>query len=146
MFFRTFRNEKHAMKNLSDYNLNYRASFRCKSKVTFSNFLKLLWGQDWNSQRIFLDKSSVIRQKGDFKTGISRKQSTPNFPKKPNISYPWYAHVRVRILGCEMLAFSKIACFVFLKHPFWYWSFCLITDELDNAISSGLLYFLWNMN
>ena len=51
--------------------------------------------------------SSVIRQKGDLKTGVSRKQSTLNVRFSENL-----------------------ACLVFLKHPFWDSPFCLISDEL----------------
>ena len=35
----------------------------------------------------------------NFKTGVPRKQSTPNFPKNENFKPPWYAYGRVRIRG-----------------------------------------------
>ena len=38
---------------------------------------------------------SVIRQRANLKTGFSRKQSKPNFPKKQTFLTPWYAHVRL---------------------------------------------------
>ena len=43
---------------------------------------------------------------------VSRKQSTPNFPKNEHF-LPIF-----------------LACFVFLKHPFWDSPFCLITNDI----------------
>ena len=38
----------------------------------------------------------------------------------------------MRIWELEMFVFSEnLACFVFLKHPFWDSPFCLITDEFE---------------
>ena len=38
--------------------------------------------------------------------------------------------------GVRNVYFSEIlACFAFLKHPFWDSPFCLITDEFDGVFS-----------
>ena len=43
--------------------------------------------------------------------------------RKTNISYP--------LMGVRNVRFSEnLACFVFVKHPFWDSPFCLITDAL----------------
>ena len=59
---------------------------------------------EFELQRVFCiynGKSLVIRKKENLKTGVSRKQSTWNFPKNEKRLFftPWYAHVRVRIRG-----------------------------------------------
>ena len=65
--------------------------------------------------------SSVILQRANLKTGVSRKQSKPKFPKK----------------GIRHVCFSEIlACFTFLKHPFWDSPFCLL-DFLKDHIFDG---------
>ena len=56
-------------------------------------------------------KSLVIRQY--LKTGVSRKQSTPNFPKNEHFLPP-DTH------GVRYVRFSEnLACFFFLKNPIW---------------------------
>ena len=42
----------------------------------------------------YIDNSSVIRQKGKFQSGVSRKQSKPNFPKNEHFLPP-DTHTRV---------------------------------------------------
>ena len=48
--------------------------------------------------------------------GVSRKQSTSNFPKNEHFLPP------------DMHMY--VCVFVFFKHPFWELPFCLITDAL----------------
>ena len=74
---------------------------------------------------------SVIDRRANLKTGVSRKQGTPNFPKNEHF-LP--ADTRTRTFAYQALRnvrFSEnLACFVFLKHLFWVLPFCLITNEL----------------
>ena len=62
---------------------------------------------------------SVIRQKGESQNGCFKKKSTLK---------------RTRTCTYQIVrntSFSEnFACFVFLKHPFWESSFCLITDNV----------------
>ena len=79
---------------------------------------------------IFSLNSSVIRQKGESESGCFKKTKHAKFSENRTFLTPWYAHVRVRI-GVRNARFSEnLACFVFLKHPFWDSLFCLITDKL----------------
>ena len=64
--------------------------------------------------------SSVIRQKGELQNECFKKTKHAKFSEKQTFLTPWYAHVR-----------ENLARFVFLKHPFWSSSFCLITDEVS---------------
>ena len=51
--------------------------------------------------------------------------------RKPNISYPLIHICTCAYQGVWNVCFSEnLACFVFLKHPFWDLPFWLITDEL----------------
>ena len=45
----------------------------------------------------FVDKSSVIRQKGESQNGGNKKSKHAKFSEKQTFLTPWYAHVRVRI-------------------------------------------------
>ena len=70
--------------------------------------------------------TSIIRQKGESQNERFKKTKQAKFSEKTNISYP----LRVRIRGWEKFVFSEnLACFVFLKRPFWDSPICLITDE-----------------
>ena len=58
------------------------------------------------------------RKRTNLKTDVSRKQSTLNFPKNEHFLPP-------------KTHFSEnLAYFVFLKHPCWNSTFCLITNNL----------------
>ena len=64
----------------------------------------------------------------NLKTGVSRKQIEPNFPKNEHFLPP---DTHTYVQGVRNVRFSEnLAYFVFLKHLFWDSSFCLITDEL----------------
>ena len=85
-----------------------------------------------NKQVTFKNCASFTKcnRRANPETSVSRKQSTPNFPKNdyflPTDSTPTCAYQGVR-----KIRFSEnLACFVFLKHPFWDSSFYLITDEI----------------
>ena len=67
---------------------------------------------------------SLISKRANLKTGVLRKQSTPNFDT----------------LGVRNVRFSEnLACFVFLKHPFLDSSpFRLITDDTWLCIHDGV--------
>ena len=63
-------------------------------------------------------KSSVIRKRANLKTGVSRKPSSPNFPKNEH-SLPPDTHPKMCVSGVRNVRFSEnLACSVFLKHPF----------------------------
>ena len=69
---------------------------------------------------------SVSREQGkraNLKTGVSRKQSTPNFPKNKHFLPP-------DTDTCAYQGVRHVRFVVFLKHPFWDSPFCLITDKL----------------
>ena len=74
-----------------------------------------------------IDRSSVVRQKGESQNGCFKKTKHVKFSEKRTFLTPWYAHVTG---GKKYSFFWKLTCFVFLKHPFWDTPFCLITDEL----------------
>ena len=46
----------------------------------------------------FVDKSSVMRQKGESQNGGNKKSNHAKFSEKRTSLSPWYAHVRVRIM------------------------------------------------
>ena len=58
------------------------------------------------------DKMSVISQKGESQNGCCKKKKHAKFSEKRNVHFS-----------------ENLACFVFLKYPFWDSPFCLITDE-----------------
>ena len=63
----------------------------------------------------------------NLKTGVSRKQSTPNFPKNEHFLPPVRTCAYQEV---KNVRFSEnLACFVFLKHLFLDLPFCLITYE-----------------
>ena len=65
----------------------------------------------------------------NLKTGVSRKQSTPDFPENKK-----FLHA-CTYQGVRKFCFSEnLACFVFLKYPFWDSPFCLITNDFVDKI------------
>ena len=74
-----------------------------------------------NFVEIFQQKSSVISQRANLKTDVSF------FPKNKHFLPP-DTHQ-----GEKSSSFSEnLACFVFLKHPFWDCPFWLIADEIND--------------
>ena len=67
--------------------------------------------------------SSVTTQKGESQNGCFKKTKYVRFSEKRTFLIPWYA--RLRFL-------DNLVCFVFLKHPFWDPTFCLIANDLKN--------------
>ena len=64
--------------------------------------------------------SSVISKRTNLKTGVSRKQSTPNFPKNKHF-LPTYTHTYVCVSGgkkCSGSFSENLGCFVFLNTRF----------------------------
>ena len=73
------------------------------------------------------------------KTGVSRKQSSPNFPENEN----FLLFRTCAYQGVRNVRFSEnLTCFVFLKHMFWNSPFCLITDDLTLSWASRLNFFI----
>ena len=61
--------------------------------------------------------SSAIRQKGELKTGITKKQSTPNFPKNKQFLPPdTHTYVCVsRGTKCSFFGKFGVFCFLFVS-------------------------------
>ena len=85
-------------------------------------------------------KTSVKGKRANLKMGVSRKHSTPNFPKKEHF-LPADTHTYVCVSGGKNARFSEnLAFFVFLKQPFWDSPFSLITDEKITSLDSFARY------
>ena len=86
----------------------------------------------WPSHLLYFWEIIKVAQdfRANLKTGVSRKQSTSNFPKNEHFLPP-DTHTYMCVSGDKKCSFfGKLACFVFLKHPFWDSPFCLISDEI----------------
>ena len=108
---------------------------------------------DW--REMLMSKSPVIKQKGKSQKGCFKNTKHDKFSEKRTFLTLWCAYQGVR-----NVRFSKnLACFVFLKHPFWDLCVCLITDEVSfltnipfpythhvDAPCSGLQCFEWIFN
>ena len=68
--------------------------------------------------------SSVTRQKGESQNGCFKKTKHAKFSEKTNISF---LLIRTRQEVRNVRFTENLACFVFLKHPFWDSPFSLIT-------------------
>ena len=88
-----------------------------------------------NKQVTFKNCASLTKciRRANLETSVSRKESTPNFPKNdyflPTDSTPTCAYQGVR----KIRFLENLAWFVFLKHPFWDLYFYLITDEIYSS-------------
>ena len=89
-----------------------------KIKFLFSLFFSMPQIVLWRPLRH--RKTSIIRQNGKSQNGCFKKTKHVKFSGKRTFLTPWYKHVRFS---------ENLACFVFLKHPFWDSPFCLIIDE-----------------
>ena len=85
----------------------------------------------------FEHKISVIRKKGESQNKCFKKTKRAKFSEKRTFLTPRYAHVRTCAYQLvRNVHFSEnLACFVFLKHPFRDWIFCLITDEMPRLLT-----------
>ena len=84
---------------------------------------------NWNE---LLDIEVIVSNnpKGRISKRCFKKTKHVKFSEKRTFLIPWYAHVR-NIWIVRNVCFSEyLACFVFLKHPFWDSLFCLITDVI----------------
>ena len=73
------------------------------------------------------------KAKGQISKWLFQENKSHQKFQKMNISYTLIRtrHVHVHVKGVRNVHFSEnLACFVFLKHPFWDSPFCLIADEL----------------
>ena len=88
-----------------------------------------------NKQVTFKNCASLTKciRRANLETSVSRKESTPNFPKNDYFlltdSTPTCAYQGVR----KIRFLENLAWFVFLKHPFWDLYFYLITDEIYSS-------------
>ena len=121
-----------------------KSTFQLPSSIAFISFLfdkiaifhkfwmKWMYGRDMNGwlllnyDKIMLSSSEVIlkfvgnkAKKANLKTGVSRKQSTPNFPKNEHF-LPLEHFLRTCAYhGVRNVRFlENLVCFIFLKHPF----------------------------
>ena len=70
------------------------------------------------------------KAKGRISNGVFKKTKHAIFSEKRVFITPWYAQ-HTFLQGVRKVRFSEnLACFVFLKHPFWDSPFCFITNEL----------------
>ena len=77
-------------------------------------------------------KSPVIRQRAILKTGVSRKQSTPNFSKNKHFLH-YDTHTYVYVSGGKNFSFfGKFGVPCFLVTPVLRFGFFLITDEISD--------------
>ena len=78
--------------------------------------------------------SSVVRQKGESQNGCFKKIKHAKFFEKEHflpLDIATLLLASCAYQGVLNVRFSEnLACFVFLKHPFWDSSFCLITDVI----------------
>ena len=73
---------------------------------------------------------SVVREKGESQNGCFMKTKHFKFPEKQILLSPDTQTYGCVSWGkkCSFLAY--LTSFVFLKHPFWYLPFCLITVRI----------------
>ena len=72
------------------------------------------------------------KAKGRISKQVFQENKARQIFRKTNISYLLIRTRTCAYQGVRNVRFSEnLACFVFLKHPFWDSPFCLITDELN---------------
>ena len=84
-------------------------------KFEISSFIVMVF-QETLSLDFYNLRSSGIGQRANLKTGVSGKQSTPNFPEKRTF--------------LTLIAFRKIWRALFSWNTRWDSPFCLITDKM----------------
>ena len=100
----------------------------CRSWV-WRNFSEHLFCKTSVSNYLCL---SAIRLKGESQNGCFRNKARQIF-RKTNISYTLVCTRKCAYQGVRNVYFSEnLACFVFLKHPFWDSPICLIIDVLGS--------------
>ena len=70
------------------------------------------------------------RAKGRISKPVFQENKSSQIFRKTNISYPLIRHVYQEVRNVRFS--ENLACFVFLKDPFWDLPFCLITDDLED--------------
>ena len=87
--------------------------------------LRIVWPWYWAQGNLNLRANiyfdfrfgSLIRQKANLKTGVSRKQNTPNFPKNEHF-LPSDTHMYVCVSGVKKCSFFvKFGVLYFLQSP-----------------------------
>ena len=79
--------------------------------------------------------------KGRISKRVFQENKARQIFQKTNISYPLIRTRTCAYQGVRNVRFSEnLACFVFLKHPFWDSSFCLITED---SAKSGCLFIIY---
>ena len=127
---RIYASKKWHSSTIFHYDKIYRSHFQTslyhpKSKPT----LKLKIGN-------YFYKFVGNKAKGESQSGCFKKTKHAKFSEKRTFVTPWYAYVRTctyhRVRNVCFL--ENLACFIFLKQPFWDSPFCLITDELAPSL------------
>ena len=80
------------------------------------------------------------KTKGRISKRVFQENKARQIFWKTNISYPLKSTDTCGYQGVRNVRFSEnLACFVFLKHPFWDSPFCLITNEFTvNLLKKNL--------
>ena len=124
------------------YGLCQHAMFAFQFNVLFSCCLESLWFHafkgSWEYQKIVGNKA-----KGRISKRVFQENKACQIFRKTNISYPLIRTRTCGYQGVRNVCFSEnLACFVFLKHPFWDSPFCLMTDEIVFSLLSACLVYL----
>ena len=93
-----------------------------------------------SSKRVFREnKARQIFRKTNISYLVIQNKAR-QILRKTNTSYPLIRTCTYHRV--KNVRFSEnLACFVFLKHPFWDWPFCHITDDLvETKIEHSTLY------
>ena len=84
---------------------------------------------------------AINKAKGRISKRVFRENKARQIFRKTNISYPLIRTDTFVYQGVRNVHFSEnsenLACFFFLKNPFWDLPFCLIT----NQVASGHIFF-----
>ena len=104
---------------------------KCKEKILQGDLVTVKLKKKQNHQQTLTSRFSHIvgnKAKGRISKRVFQENKARQIFRKTNISY---SLIRTRAYqGVRNVRFSEnLACFVFLKHPFWDSPFCLITDD-----------------
>ena len=99
--------------------------------------INLIMLHKWMIQKR-LPKSSFVgnKAKGWISKRVFQESKARQNARKTNISYPLIRTRTSAYQEVRNVCFSEsLACFAFLKHPFWDSPFCLITDGFSKSLT-----------
>ena len=76
------------------------------------------------------------KAKGRISKRVFQENKACQISRKTNISYPL---IRTRVWVAFL---QNLACFIFLKHSFQDWPFCIVTDDSSSDFIFGSLQFV----